>query len=126
MLGVTDNSRLAGLNWTSAPSEPVAWYEISSPCLILAIWLSNVKTLGLDIVFPRPSFSKACISAFKTADPVLFNIPIPLVAPIADEVKSVSCPSPPEIVPRVGVIGPSVAAPPIVPPTISCCLDRLP
>ena len=24
ILGVTDNSRLAGLNWTSAPSEPVA------------------------------------------------------------------------------------------------------
>tara|TARA_A200000159_G_C6999957_1_gene205231 strand:- start:153 stop:263 length:111 start_codon:yes stop_codon:yes gene_type:complete len=30
-----------------------------------------------------PIFSKAVISAFKTAEPVFFNIPIPLVAPVA-------------------------------------------
>ena len=57
--------------------------------------------MGLDIVFPRPCNSNACISAFKTAVPVLFNIPIPLVAPAADEVKSVTDPSPPARLPVV-------------------------
>ena len=41
------------------------------------------------MVLPNPKDSNACISAFKTADPVLFKIPIPLVAPAAFAVKSV-------------------------------------
>ena len=46
-----------------------------------------MKIFGFDIVFPKPWISSAVISVFNTAEPVLLNIPIPLVAPAA--VKSV-------------------------------------
>ena len=76
MLGVTVNFNAASLNEVFAPSDPVAWNCISSPCVIVATWLSKVKTFGFEIVFPKPRDSSAWISAFKTADPVLFKIPI--------------------------------------------------
>ena len=82
ILGVTVSLRAASLNEVSAPSEPVAWYAISSPWVIVATWLSKVKTFGLDMVLPKPRDSKAEISAFNTADPVCLKIPIPLVAPM--------------------------------------------
>ena len=47
---------------------------------MVATWLSKVKIFGFDIVFPKPWISSAVISVFNTAEPVLLNIPIPLVA----------------------------------------------
>jgi len=49
-----------------------------------------VNTFGFEIVSTIPVFSKAVISAFNTADPVLFNTPIPLVAPIAGKFVKLS------------------------------------
>ena len=59
--------------------------------MTVANWLSKVNTLGFDIVFPNPKLSKAVISAFKTALPVLLNIPIPLVAPVAAKLVNTIC-----------------------------------
>ena len=120
MLGVTVNFSAASLNEVLAPSAPVAWNCISSPCVIVATWLSNVKTFGLDIVFPSPKDSKAWISAFKTAEPVLFKIPIPLVAPAALVVKSVTVSAVPPIAALPSVIAVfAVELAPAIPPTDS-------
>ena len=51
--------------------------------MTVATWLSKVKTIGFDMVLPIPMLSRAVISAFKTPEPVLLKIPIPLVAPVA-------------------------------------------
>ena len=56
--------------------------------------MSNVNTLGFEIVLPRPIDSNAVISAFKTALPVLLNIPIPLVAPVAAKLVKLSVAEP--------------------------------
>ena len=79
MLGVTSNFNAASLNDVVVVPSDVVWYGISSPCVTVADWLSNVNTLGFDIVFPNPKLSNAVISAFKTALPVLLNIPIHLL-----------------------------------------------
>ena len=120
ILGVTVNLSAASLNEVLAPSDPVAWNCISSPCVIVATWLSNVNTFGLDIVLPSPKDSKAWISAFKTAEPVLFKIPIPLVAPAAFVVKSViESAVPPNAALVVEIAELAVELAPIVPP-IDC------
>ena len=78
-----------------------------------------MNTLGFDIVLPKPSVSKAVISAFKTADPVLFKIPIPLVAPAATPVKSVKeSDAPPNAALDVPIALLAVV-PPVIPPTDS-------
>jgi hypothetical protein len=48
--------------------------------LIVAVWLSRENIFGLEIILDKPCFSKASNSTFNTAEPVFFNIPIPLVA----------------------------------------------
>ena len=59
-----------------------------------ANWLSKVNTFGLEIVLPNPIDSNAVISAFNTPLPVLFNIPIPLVAPVAAKFVRLSVAAP--------------------------------
>ena len=79
--------------------------------------MSNVNTFGLEIVRPKPLASSAVISAFNTADPVFFNIPIPLVA--FCEPKFVILSNPP---PNTAVVEAIPAVPelvPINPPTTS-------
>ena len=58
--------------------------------------MSNVNTFGFDIVLPIPMLSKAVISALRTPDPVLLNIPIPLDAPVTGKlaILSVAAPKP--------------------------------
>ena len=46
------------------------------------------------MVLPNPIVSKAVISAFKTPEPVLLNIPIPLVAPVAAKLVILSVADP--------------------------------
>ena len=53
-----------------------------------------MNTLGFEIVLPSPMDSNAVISAFKTPVPVLFNIPIPLVAPVAAKLVRLSVAEP--------------------------------
>ena len=67
--------------------------------------MSNVNTFGFEIVFPIPCDSSAVISAFKTAEPVFFNIPIPLVLPAAVKSVILSVAAPIAAVPEF--IGPS-------------------
>ena len=51
------------------------------------------------MVLAKPILSKAVISAFNTADPVCFKIPIPLVAPPAGKfvIESFSVPKAPTL-----------------------------
>ena len=67
--------------------------------------MSNVNTFGFEIVFPNPNDSSAVISAFNTAEPVFFNIPIPLVLPAAEKSDMLSVAEPIAAVPAF--IGPS-------------------
>ena len=83
---------------------------------MVATWLSNVNTFGFEIVFPNPNDSSAVISAFNTAEPVFFNIPIPLVAPAAPKSVMLSVAAPKPAVPEF--IGPSPVLAPWTPPMI--------
>ena len=56
--------------------------------------MSNVNNLGLDTVFDKPWDSKKSSSTFKTAEPVFFNIPIPLVAAADPKFTKLSVPAP--------------------------------
>ena len=49
-----------------------------------------MNTFGFEIVLPIPMLSSAVISAFKTPEPVLLKIPIPLVAPVTGKLDNVS------------------------------------
>ena len=95
---------------------------IWTPWVIDATWLSSVNNLGLEIVFPKPSFSKASIWSFKTAEPVFLRTPIPLVAPIALKLYIPSEPAlPAALIPAVPeeISAPDPdAAPTVVPPTV--------
>ena len=120
MLGVTVIFNAASLKEVSEPSAELEAYGISSPWVIVATWLSKVKIFGLEIVLPIPCDSNAVISVFKTAEPVCFKIPIPLVLPAA--VKSV----------KESVVAPRLAVPEVAfklpvdpawtPPMTSPCL----
>ena len=80
-----------------------------------------VNTFGFEIVSTIPVFSKAVISAFNTADPVLFNTPIPLVAPIAGKFVKLSLAvwtSAADVSSKV----PDELVVPTTPPICSCCL----
>ena len=83
---------------------------------MVATWLSNVNTFGFEIVFPNPNDSSAVISAFNTAEPVFFNIPIPLVAPVAAKSvnwSEVDCKAPVVLDIELPAVLPS---PPVIPP----------
>ena len=82
--------------------------------------MSKVNTLGFEIVLPKPWDSKAVISAFNTADPVFFKIPIPLVAPAAENSVILSVAAPRTAVPAFA--GPSPVLAPCTPPIILPCL----
>ena len=84
--------------------------------------MSKVNTFGFEIVLPKPLFSKACISAFNTPEPVLFKIPIPLVAPAAEAVKSATESDAPPRAALEDVIALFAVVPPIIPPMDSACL----
>ena len=116
MLGVTVIFKAASLNEVSAPSAELDAYGISSPCVIVATWLSKVNIFGFEIVFPKPNISRAVISVFNTAEPVFRNIPMPLVAPAA--VKSV----------KLSVVDdkPAVAAPIPASPVLAVSNTHLP
>ena len=93
----------------------------------MAIWLSKVNNLGLEIVLPKPSVSNASSCNFKTIEPVLLKIPIPLVAPATLKLYKPSVlPLPAALIePVPEVIDPSVV--PIVdPPTVPPNLSRFP
>ena len=78
--------------------------------------LFNVKTLGLDMVLPRPRVSNAVISNFNILVPNFLIIPIPLVAPATGKLVKLSV-LPPRIAasPSTAVV-PDPVEVPIIPP----------
>ena len=91
---------------------------------MLAWWLSNVNSFGLDTVFDKPWDSKKSSSSFKTAEPVFFNIPIPLVEAEDPKFTKLSVPAPlvkapveSDIAAPVPDVAPTLL-PPCVPPTL--------
>ena len=84
--------------------------------------LFRVNIFGLDICFTIPCFSRACMLADITADPVLFIIPTPLFPlKVSNFVNaSLPVPSPPVALTIVLFVFPVLV--PIVPPIVSPCL----
>ena len=62
--------------------------------------------------------SRAVISAFKTPEPVLLKIPIPLVAPVAAKFVRLSVAAPRSETVPISVPGVAPELPPVIPPTI--------
>ena len=68
------------------------------------------------MVLPNPIDSNAVISAFNTPLPVLLNIPIPLVAPVAAKFVRLSVADPKSATVPTSVPGSWPEHPPVKPP----------
>ena len=116
ILGVTSNFNTASLKDVDAAPSDMVVYGISKPCETVAVWLSKVKIFGFEITCPKPKFSNALISAFKTLVVVLFSTPSPLVPTISVlRISPAAAPNPPascEVAPK------SVGALPVPNPEI--------
>ena len=80
--------------------------------------MSKVNNFGLDTVFDKPSLSSASSSTFRTAEPVLFNIPIPAVEAAEPRLIKLSVPAPLVKAPVLSDISAAVPpdAPTVLPP----------
>ena len=78
--------------------------------------MSKVNTFGFEIVLPNPKVSSAVISAFNTPLPVLLNIPIPLVAPVAAKFVKLSVAEPSPATVSKSVPDALPVLPPVIPP----------